>query len=156
MPPKVSTDVVTFTAEIVSAFVSSNRIDRSEIADLIATTHAALSKLGTEAHKPPETLVPAVSIKKSVTPDFLISLEDGRQYKSLKRHLSGRGLTPAAYRAKWGLSVDYPMVAPNYAKQRSELAKAIGLGQQHRKDHAPVAEAKTLAKRGGKPKVEPT
>jgi predicted transcriptional regulator len=74
--------------------------------------------------------VPPVSIKKSVTPDYLISLEDGRQYKSLKRHLSGRGLTPDEYRAKWGLPRQYPMVAPNYAAQRSELAKSLGLGRK--------------------------
>ncbi|MDB5558985.1 MAG: transcriptional regulator, MucR family, partial [Enterovirga sp.] len=78
-------------------------------------------------------------IKKSITPDYLISLEDGRQYKSLKRHLSGRGLTPEQYRTKWGLPADYPMVAPSYAKQRSELAKALGLGRPRNKP-APVAK----------------
>jgi predicted transcriptional regulator len=93
-----------------------------------------------EAEKP----VPAVAIKKSVTPDYIISLEDGRQYKSLKRHLSGRGLTPAEYRTKWGLPHDYPMVAPNYAAQRSEMAKAIGLG---RKRVEPVVEVKTRGRR---------
>jgi predicted transcriptional regulator len=73
---------------------------------------------------------PAVPIKKSITPDYLISLEDGRRYKSLKRHLGGRGLTPDQYREKWGLASDYPMVAPNYAKQRSDLAKSMGLGRK--------------------------
>jgi predicted transcriptional regulator len=81
-----------------------------------------------------------VPIKKSVTPDYIISLEDGRRYKSLKRHLTGRGLTPAEYRAKWGLPHDYPMVAANYAAQRSELAKAIGLGRK-RAEPAPEVDA---------------
>ena len=86
---------------------------------------------------------PAVPIKKSITPDFLISLEDGKRYKSLKRHLTGRGLTPEQYREKWGLARDYPMVAPNYAAKRSELARSMGLGQQ-RKGKARMA-AKTAA-----------
>jgi predicted transcriptional regulator len=77
-----------------------------------------------------------VPIKKSITPDYIVSLEDGRQYKSLKRHLAGRGLTPEQYRRKWGLAGDYPMVAPNYAKQRSELAKAAGLGRK--REETPV------------------
>ncbi|HZA91960.1 MAG TPA: MucR family transcriptional regulator, partial [Gemmatimonadales bacterium] len=82
--------------------------------------------------QPKAELQPPVPIKKSITPDFLISLEDGKRYKSLKRHLTGRGLTPEQYREKWGLPRDYPMVAPNYAKQRSELARASGLGQVRR------------------------
>ena len=88
-----------------------------------------------------EKPTPAANPKKSITPDYLISLEDGRHYKSLKRHLAGRGLTPEEYRKKWALSHDYPMVAPNYAKQRSELARSIGLGQQRRK----AAQAKAAA-----------
>ena len=102
---------------------------------------------------------PPVSIKKSITPDFLISLEDGKRYKSLKRHLKGRGLTPEQYREKWGLPRDYPMVAPNYAKQRSELAKAIGLGQLPRNRAAgsgPAAQVETTPeptkKTRGRPK----
>ena len=88
-----------------------------------------------------EKLVPAVSIRKSITPDHLISLEDGKPYKSLKRHLGGRGLTPEQYRTKWGLPSDYPMVAPSYAKQRSDLARALGLGrirQQPKATKAPT------------------
>ena len=104
------------------------------------SVHASIAGLSTPAAaQEPEKPVPPVSIKKSITPDYLISLEDGKRYKSLKRHLSGRGLTPDEYRAKWGLQRDYPMVVPNYAAQRSELAKSMGLG---RKRAEPVAEVK--------------
>ena len=101
---------------------------------LISTVHASLVGLGKapEAAPEPAKLVPPVSIKKSVTDDYLISLEDGKQYQSLKRHLAGRGLTPAQYREKWGLPHDYPMVAPVYARKRSELAKGIWLGRQRK------------------------
>lgn len=130
---KNSTNELTqLTAEIVSAFIANNRVDPSELIELIASTHRALSKLNAREPKAPEALIPPVSIKKSLTAEYLISLEDGKRYKSLKRHLSGRGLTPADYKAKWGLPNDYPMVAPNYAKQRSDLAKQLGLGQQRR------------------------
>jgi predicted transcriptional regulator len=112
---------------------------------LIASIHTAIAGLSAPAPAPEaEKPVPAVPIKKSVTPDYIISLEDGRQYKSLKRHLTGRGLTPADYRAKWGLPRDYPMVAANYAARRSEMAKAIGLG---RKPAEPVVEAKPRGRR---------
>src|ERR671916_686083 len=104
-----------------------------DITALIASVHQALQSLSAPPQAEPEKREPLVSIKKSITPDFLISLEDGRRYKSLKRHLAGRGLTPEQYREKWGLPRDYPMVAPNYAKQRSELARASGLGQLRRK-----------------------
>ncbi|WP_062209420.1 MucR family transcriptional regulator [Aureimonas sp. AU12] len=121
------------TAEIVAAYVSNNHVPREEVAGLISSVYASLS--GMDARKPEvvpeEALVPAVSIKKSVTPDYLICLEDGKQFKSLKRHLMTHyDLTPEAYRAKWGLPGDYPMVAANYAAKRSELAKAIGLGRK--------------------------
>ena len=118
-----------------------------------------MAKVATgEAEKPTEAPVPPVSIKKSVTPDFLISLEDGRRYKSLKRHLKGRGLSPEQYREKWGLPRDYPMVAPNYAKQRSELAKASGLGQLRRgrrsaEEPQTAAEAPTKRRGTSKQKV---
>src|SRR5215212_864365 len=117
-------------ADIVSAFVSNNSVSTEDLPSLISQVHAALENLGKPAQKEPEKPVPPVPIKRSVTPDYLISLEDGKQYKSLKRHLSGRGLTPEQYREKWGLPYDYPMVAPNYAKQRSELATRMGLGQK--------------------------
>ncbi len=138
---------VELTAEVVSAFVMHNSIQKGDLPDLIAAVHGSLSALGRPKPAPEsERLVPAVSIKKSLSPDYLISLEDGRQYKSLKRHLSGRGLTPERYREKWGLPSDYPMVAPNYAKQRSELAKSMGLGRQRRPeadtDTAPAAKGR--------------
>lgn len=126
--------LIELTTEIVSAYVSKNPVPAGQLPDLISSVHASLGGL----LKPPEPAVPerpepAVPIKKSITPEHLISLEDGRRYKSLKRHLGGRGLTPQQYRQKWGLPPDYPMVAPNYAARRSELARAAGLGQQRRK-----------------------
>ena len=124
---------INLAADIVSAFVSNNAVPSAELPELIASVHSALAKVANgQTEKPAEAPVPPVSIKTSITSDFLISLEDGRRYKSLKRHLTGRGLTPEQYREKWGLPRDYPMVAPNYAKQRSELAKALGLGQLRR------------------------
>jgi predicted transcriptional regulator len=108
-----------------------------------------MSGLGTPSTSESDKPVPAVVIKKSVTPGYIVGLEDGRHFKSLKRHLSGKGMTPADYRAKWGLPKDYPMVAPNYAAQRSELAKALGLGQQRRKRAEMVAaDTAPKAKRG--------
>lgn len=127
-------DLVALTAELASAYVAHNPVQRNEVPDLIAAIYTSLAGLGAPKPEPEsDRPVPAVPIKKSISHDHLISLEDGRRYKSLKRHLAGRGLTPVQYREKWGLAKDYPMVAPNYAKQRSELAKALGLGQQRRK-----------------------
>jgi predicted transcriptional regulator len=103
-----------------------------DIPDLIASVHQAIQSLSAPPQTEPEKRERPVPIKKSITPDFLISMEDGRRYKSLKLHLKGRGLTPEQYREKWGLPRDYPMVAPSYAKQRSELAKTLGLGQIRR------------------------
>jgi predicted transcriptional regulator len=106
----------------------------AELPALIASVHSALQNAANGAKEaPPPPLVPPVPIKKSITPDHIISLEDGRGYKSMRRHLTSRGLTPDEYRRKWGLPHDYPMVAPNYAKARSELAKSMGLGQKRRK-----------------------
>ena len=129
----MDTSITELTSDIVSAYVAHNRVATEALAELIAQTHEALDRLSrgegaivVEAAKP----APAVPIRRSITPDFLISLEDGRKYRSLKRHLSSQyGMTPADYRAKWGLPADYPMVAPSYSKQRSEMAKARGLGQ---------------------------
>jgi predicted transcriptional regulator len=120
------------TSEVVSAYVWQNHIQPSEMPALIASIHATFVGLGKreEPASEPEKLVPPVSIKKSVTDDYLVSMEDGKRYKSLKRHLSIRGLTPKEYREKWGLPRDYPMVAPAYAAKRSELAKTIGLGRK--------------------------
>jgi predicted transcriptional regulator len=129
--PTTASELASLTAELVSAYVGNNVVQQNDLPQLIASVHASLSALGTQqpvaqAERP----VPPVPIKKSITPDYLVSLEDGRRYKSLKRHLAGRGLTPEQYRRKWGLAGDYPMVAPNYAKQRSDLAKAAGLGRK--------------------------
>lgn len=140
---------IELTSDIVSAFVANNSVSSTELPTLIATVHQAFVQLSKPAAPEPEKPQPAVSIRKSVTPDYLVSLEDGRQYKSLKRHLTGRGLTPALYREKWGLPADYPMVAPNYAKQRSELAKSMGLGQQRKKSAAVSEAAPAGAKRRG-------
>jgi predicted transcriptional regulator len=126
---------IELTTEIVSAYVSNNSIPTAELPALIEAIHQSLSKIGTGVQEAPvEALVPAVPVKKSITPDFIICLEDGKKFKSLKRHLRTKyDMTPDQYRAKWGLPSDYPMVAPNYASARSELAKAMGLGAQRRK-----------------------
>lgn len=127
-------DYVVLTADIVAAYVSNNPVPAAELAGLIGSIHGALTQVATGRAAPQpavqETLQPAVPIKKSIQPDYLVCLEDGRTFKSLKRHLRAKyNLSPEQYRAKWGLSPDYPMVAPSYAKARSDLAKAIGLGQ---------------------------
>jgi len=124
---------ISVVADVVSAYVSNNSVTQADLPGLIAEVHAALTRIekGVSVEEPAAPkLTPAVSIKKSVTPDYIISLEDGRKFKSLKRHLSTNyNMTPDEYRVKWGLPADYPMVAPNYAKSRSELAKQMGLGQ---------------------------
>ena len=135
---------IDLAAEIVSAFVSNNNVSAEDLPSLISQVHAALENLGKPAQKEPEKPAPPVPIKKSITPDFLISLEDGKRYRSLKRHLAGRGLTPEQYREKWGLPRDYPMVAPNYSARRSELARTMGLGQK-RKGAAKLAAKATDA-----------
>src|SRR5215218_4027970 len=126
--PEASADFVELSADVVAAYVSNNSVSRADLPAVISTVHAAL-KHAAEGTREPEPLVPPVPINKTVFPDHIISLEDGRRYKSMKRHLSGRGLSPEQYRAKWGLRPDYPMVAASYSKARSELAKALGLGQ---------------------------
>ena len=141
MDEAINSDHTTLTADVVSAFVSHNSVRTADLPDLITSVHRAMQGLSAPPQAEPEKRQPPVSIKKSITPDFLISLEDGRRYKSLKRHLTGRGLTPEQYREKWGLPRDYPMVAPNYAKQRSELAKALGLGQIRRNRAASGSDA---------------
>jgi predicted transcriptional regulator len=151
MDSQTSPNLVGLTADVVAAYVMHNSVQKGDIPALIASVHSSLSSLGqpqpaAEAERP----TPAVSIKKSIGQDYLISLEDGRRYKSLKRHLSGRGLTPEQYREKWGLPMDYPMVAPSYAKQRSELAKSMGLGRQRRKDTGPEAAPEAAATGGGR------
>ncbi|WP_421993844.1 MucR family transcriptional regulator [Roseococcus sp.] len=127
-----ASDLLGLTAEIVSAHVSNNPVSTGDLASLITEVHRTLSSLSTgQTPVPvPEVKPPAVPVKKSVTPDYLICLEDGKKLKMLKRHLqTSYGLTPAQYREKWGLASDYPMVAPKYAARRSALAKEIGLGR---------------------------
>ena len=129
-----SEGLVELTADIVSAYVSNNTVVSSDLPMLINETYDALSKAAAKASQPlTEELNPAVPIKKSITPDYIICLEDGKKFKSLKRHLRTHyNLSPEEYREKWGLPHDYPMVAPNYAAARSALAKKMGLGQRRR------------------------
>ena len=127
---------IELAAEMVAAFVSNNSVPTSELPALIQAVHTALAELAVGPVGAPfqvEAKAPAVRIRKSITPDFLICLEDGKRYKSLGRHLAGHGLTPEQYREKWNLPSDYPMVAPNYAAQRSALAKKMGFGRIPRK-----------------------
>ncbi|HET9717749.1 MAG TPA: MucR family transcriptional regulator [Pseudolabrys sp.] len=126
---------IELTAEIVSAYVSNNTVPAGEIPGLINQVHAALARVsGKPSDGSAEPLKPAISVKKSITPEYIVCLEDGKKFKSLKRHLRTQySMTPEQYREKWGLSPDYPMVAPNYAAARSQLAKQMGLGQQRRR-----------------------
>jgi predicted transcriptional regulator len=119
-------------AEIVAAFVSNNSVRPSELPALLQAVHTAVARLVDGTSSAPlaiETKEPAVPVRKSITPEYLICLDDGKRFKSLRRHLSALGMTPEQYRAKWSLPFDYPMVAANYSVQRSEMAKKIGLGQ---------------------------
>jgi predicted transcriptional regulator len=146
-PPPGPLERVDLTADIVGAYVSRNAVSITDLPKLIADVHDALTVLGAPAMPAEaEAPKPAVSIRKSITPDFLICLEDGKRFKSLTRHLTKLGLTPDAYRAKWNLPKDYPMVAPNYAATRSQLARDNGLG---RKAPEPVA-APTPVRKGRK------
>jgi predicted transcriptional regulator len=124
-------DTVETAAEVVAAFVANNSLPVGELPVLIQTVHAALTKLkeGVETPAAEEPKAPAVPIRRSVTPEYLICLEDGKHFKSMKRHLRVHGLTPDQYRQKWKLPSDYPMVAANYAAKRSVLAKKSGLGR---------------------------
>ena len=126
---------IQLTANIVSAYVSNNTVPSAEIPNLIGQIHSALLRVsGGQAPTPAEPLKPAVPLKRSITSDYLVCLEDGKKFKSLKRHLRTQyGMTPEQYREKWALPPDYPMVAPNYAAARSQLAKQMGLGQQRRR-----------------------
>ena len=143
---------IELTAEIVAAFVANNSLPIAELPGLIHATHTALERLASglaDTALQEEKKEPAVSIRKSLTPDFLVCLDDGKKFKSLRRHLASLGMTPDQYRDKWGLPSDYPMVAPNYSAARSELAKQSGLGQI-RKNAAPAKKASAAApsKRG--------
>lgn len=136
-------EMVVLAADIVSAYVSNNPLPPTDLAQFIGRVHGALLQISgakPAPAEPAEPLQPAVPIKKSVTNEYIVCLEDGRTFKSLKRHLRAKyNLSPEQYRAKWGLPAEYPMVAPNYAKARSELAKAIGLGQTRPYDDAEAA-----------------
>jgi predicted transcriptional regulator len=124
-------EVIEMTADIVSAYVGNNSVSAADLPVLIQSVHRALAGIssGVDAAEPAPK-EPAVPVKRSITPDYLICLEDGRKFKSLKRHLRTKyNMSPEDYRAKWSLPKDYPMVAPNYAKARSDLAKQMGLGQ---------------------------
>jgi predicted transcriptional regulator len=128
-------DLLGLTTEIVAAHVSNNAVALDELPLLINQVHRSLTTLGTAPEPVQEKLQPAVPVKKSVTPDFIICLEDGKKLKMLKRHLkTAYDMTPEEYRERWALPPDYPMVAPNYARQRSKLAKEIGLGTRARRD----------------------
>ncbi|KMO42993.1 MucR family transcriptional regulator [Methylobacterium variabile] len=126
--------VLTLTAEVVSAYVRGNAIRAADVADLIKLVEGTFQAIvaGPAANQPAASataLTPPVAIKKTVTPEYIVSLEDGRPYKSLRRHLGTRGLTPEQYRRKWGLPPDYPMVAPSYSARRAEIALRTGLGR---------------------------
>lgn len=143
-----SFDALERTAEIVAAYVSNNTVAPVDLGNLIRDVHLTLIGLGTPTPEP-EVPVPAVPVRKSVTPEYIVCLEDGKKFKTLKRHLSIHyGLTPQQYREKWNLPADYPMVAPAYAAARSQLAKSIGLGQKREAAAAqkpPRAAAKKAA-----------
>jgi predicted transcriptional regulator len=122
-------ELLNLTTEIVAAHVRNNSVSQSELPDLIRTVHTALSEVSTGSTEGRPT--PAVSVRRSVNPDYIVCLEDGKKLKMLKRHLkTAYNMTPEEYRDRWGLPADYPMVAPNYARQRSALAKKIGLGRR--------------------------
>lgn len=126
--------LIELTADVVAAYVSNNPVPAGDLPNLIADVHSALGKVGTAAEQAPaDKPKPAVNPKRSVTDDYIICLEDGKKFKSLKRHLMTHyGLTPEQYREKWGLDSNYPMVAPNYAAARSRLAKKMGLGRKRK------------------------
>jgi predicted transcriptional regulator len=133
MSEEMPVDLLPLTTEIVAAHVANNRTATDEISDLIRQVHGALAALG-QAQPAPDAPTPAVSVRNSVKPDHIVCLEDGKKLTMLKRYLRARyDMSPADYRAKWGLPADYPMVAPNYADRRRELAKQIGLGRTGRK-----------------------
>ncbi|QYE33236.1 MucR family transcriptional regulator (plasmid) [Polymorphobacter sp. PAMC 29334] len=140
---------LSLTANIVSAHVSNNSVALSDLSGMIANVYAALARLGAQVEPQPDQQTPAVSIRASIKPNYLVCLEDGRHFKMLKRHLmNGYGLTPDAYRAKWRLPADYPMVAPAYAEKRRNLALKIGLGRMNS-----TAQRASTARAGGAKKT---
>jgi predicted transcriptional regulator len=145
-------DLTAFTAEIVSAYVVNNTLARDQLPAMISSVCAALNAAVAQTGEPlKEVLKPAVPVKKSVTADYIVCLEDGKRFKSLKRHLrSHYDMSPEQYRERWGLARDYPMVAPAYAAARSQLAKSIGLGQSRRKKVAESSAPPSKSEKGGK------
>jgi predicted transcriptional regulator len=135
MNDKVQNSYIELTAGIVSAYVSNNVVPAGDISSLISQVHMALLRISNgQGELSVDPARPAIAVKKSITPDYIICLEDGKKFKSLKRHLRTQyEMTPEHYREKWGLPPDYPMVAPNYAQARSQLAKKMGLGQQRKR-----------------------
>ena len=134
LPTVVKSDLVDLATDIVSAYVSNNAVSQSDLARLITEVYGALATLSAGRAGEGEARKPAVPVKKSITDDYIVCLEDGKKFKSLKRHLSTHyQLTPEKYREKWGLPADYPMVAPNYSHARSSLAKKMGLGRKKRR-----------------------
>jgi predicted transcriptional regulator len=132
-----SRDLLTLTTEIVAAHVSNNTVAVNDLPQLINQIYSSLANIGAAPAAPAARPQPAISVKKSVQPDYIVCLEDGKKLKMLKRHLkTAYNMTPEAYRERWGLTADYPMVAPNYARQRSRLAKEIGLGTRARRPRA--------------------
>ncbi len=137
-------NTIELAADIVSAFVSNNSVPVAELPVVIGSVHAALSQVASDSTQQPvdEPKQPAVPIKRSVQPDYIVCLDDGKRFKSLKRHLrTVYNITPDQYRAKWGLAHDYPMVAPNYAEARSRLAKQMGLGARRKRTPEPTPPA---------------
>jgi predicted transcriptional regulator len=139
--PKADATFVEITAEIVAAYISHNSISSSDLGKLIADVYFAVNGTTLPA-QPAPAQAPAISIRKSVTPDYIVCLEDGKKFKSMKRHLDKLGMTPAQYRAKWNLPADYPMVAASYSARRSDLAKTNGLGRKAGQVVAKAAPAK--------------
>jgi len=129
-PSENTLNLVELAADIVSAYVSNTGVRAEDLPNLINSVHGALKNIGTPEESAPQKHEAPMSWKKAIRPDYIVSFEDGKHYKSMKRHLTGRGLTPQQYREKWGLPRDFPMVAPEYAKARSEMAKRSGLGQK--------------------------
>jgi predicted transcriptional regulator len=151
------TDIVSIAADIVAAYVSKNPLPVGELPKLIGDIHAALQGIRTPVTDPVVRQEPAVSIRKSVTPDYIVCLEDGKKFKSLKRHIGVHyNLTPDEYRQKWKLPSDYPMVAPNYAASRSALAKSIGLGRKAAVPAPASAERPKRAARAAAATTTPT
>ena len=140
-------DFLNLTVDIVSAYVEKNALSPADLPKLVRDVHAALSGLVVAAAPTEVAATPAISVRKSITPDYLICLDDGKKFKSLKRHIGQLGMTPEQYRAKWNLPADYPMVAPNYSAYRSSIAISLGLGRKAGETLKPKAQRRAKAAR---------